>query len=105
MELNTAKERLQNFLGGRVLTFSIRPFPNGEWIAECNEIPAIATGGLGNDISNMDAMIRDAIFSAAGVDIKYSSEILKFVGYKATGHLASFFKQEEAQKEAEYVVA
>ena len=102
MNIDQAKEKLQKFLGGRILTFSIRHFPNGEWIAECNEIPAIMTGSLTDDITEQDAMIRDAILTAAGIDSQYSNSILKFVGYQSTG-LMSFFR--EGALRAEYVVA
>ena len=85
MSLIKAKKQLGSFLGDKVLTFSIKKYPNGEWVAECNEIPAIMTGGMGDDIAAMDAMIRDAILTAAGIDTQYASEVLKFVGYDPTG--------------------
>lgn len=81
MKTEQAKEQLKKFLGGRTLTFSIRWYDNNEWIAECNEIPAIMTGGMGNDIALMDKMIREAIMTAVGIDVAYADEILKFVGY------------------------
>ena len=104
MEIKAAKKRLAAFLGGRTLTFSIKTFENGEWVAECNEIPAIITGGMGDDISNRDVLIRDAILTAAGVDIELAGDVLKFVGYKPAGALASFFKNSE-KAAAEYVVS
>ena len=58
MELKDAKTRLQAFLGGRELTFAIKRYPDSEWVAECNEIPAIMTGGEEVDITNIDTMIR-----------------------------------------------
>lgn len=81
MNLEQAKKSLEAFLGDKVLTFSIRKYPDGEWIAQCNEIPAIMTGGMGDDISKMDMMMRDAIVTAAGIDSEYAGEVLKFVGY------------------------
>ena len=103
MELETAKKRLQSFLGDRELTFSIRTYPDGEWVAECNEIPAIMTGGKEDDITSMDAMIRDAILTAAGVDAEFAGEILKFVGYRQPNRLIKLSKTERT--EADYVIA
>jgi predicted RNase H-like HicB family nuclease len=80
MNLIQAKERLAQFLGETVLTFSIKKYEDGEWVAECNEIPAIMTGGMGDDITQMDDMIRDAILTAAGIDPEYRDQVLKFVG-------------------------
>ncbi|PIQ91569.1 MAG: hypothetical protein COV70_03015 [Parcubacteria group bacterium CG11_big_fil_rev_8_21_14_0_20_39_22] len=81
--LKKAKEGLKKFLGDKVLTFSIKRFPDGEWVAECNELPAIITGGCEGDITNMDEMIREAVLTAAGIDNRFSKEILKFVGYSS----------------------
>lgn len=103
MESNQAKARLATFLGGRELTFSIKKYPDGEWVAECNEIPAIMTGGKEDDITNMDALIRDAILTAAGVDTKFANEVLKFVGYRQPSGLTSFFRTEKT--EADYVLS
>ncbi|MFA6340769.1 MAG: hypothetical protein WCX27_00810 [Candidatus Paceibacterota bacterium] len=79
MNLENTKEQLRSFLGGKILTFSITKYSNGEWIASCNEIPAIMTGGLNNDIAYMDRMIREAILTAAGIDLEYSETVLKFI--------------------------
>ncbi len=103
MELNNAKQQLAAFLGGRELTFSIKKYPDGEWVAECNEIPAIMTGGKEDDITNMDSMIRDAILTAAGVNTEFANEILKFVGYRQTNRLANLFRTERT--EADYVLS
>src|ERR1019366_6646485 len=103
MELKDAKTRLHGFLGDRELTFSIRKYPDGEWVAECNEIPAIMTGGKADDITNVDTMIRDAILTAAGVDPKYANKILKFVGYRQANRIANLFRTERT--EAEYVLS
>lgn len=104
MELNQAKDRLATFLGGKELTFSIRKYPDGEWVAECNEIPAIMTGGKEGDITNMDTMIRDAILTAAGIDTKFANEILKFVGYRQSSSFADFFREEKTEA-ADYVLS
>ena len=103
MKPNEAKTRLATFLGGRELTFSIKKYPDGEWVAECNEIPAIMTGGKEDDITNMDTLIRDAILTAAGIDTKFANDILKFVGYRQPGSFASFFRSEKT--EADYVLS
>jgi hypothetical protein len=103
MELDEMKTRLQAFLQGRELTFSIRRYPDGEWVAECNEIPAIMTGGKEDDITDMDVMIRDAILTAADVDPLLASGLLKFVGYRQANRSANLFRTERT--EAEYVLA
>lgn len=81
MEKAAAKKRLQQFIGNTVLTFSIRTLDSGEWIAECNEIPGLATGGAWSDISNMDEMIRDAILTAARVDVAHD-DLLRFANFE-----------------------
>lgn len=77
-----AKVQLGKFLKGKVLTFSMTHYLSGEWVAQCNEIPGIITGGM--DLNIMDAMIRDAILTAANVDVKYSNTLLKNIGYAAS---------------------
>jgi hypothetical protein len=103
MELKEAKTKLQAFLGGRELTFAIKRYPDGEWVAKCNEIPAIMTGGKEDDITNMDAMIRDAILTAAGIDPDHANVILKFVGYRPANRVDNLFRTERT--EAEYVLS
>jgi len=108
MNLEQAKARLAQFLGGRELTFCIKTYPDGEWVAECNELPAIMTGGMADDITNMDTMIRDAIVTAAGVDSQYASQILKFTGYRnpKQNSVSNFFSPQKAERaEADYVIA
>jgi hypothetical protein len=106
MNIEQAKTGLKSFLNGKELTFSIKRFENSEWIAECNEIPAIATGGMGDDISNLDLMIREAILTAAGIDTEYANDILKFKGYRPKTAAFSFFKLNNIIKnEAEYVLS
>lgn len=82
MNEKQAKAQLEKFLNGRILTFSMKNYPSGEWIAQCNEIDGIITGGM--DLSLMDSLIRDAILTAAGIDVKYSNDILRNVGYASS---------------------
>lgn len=103
MDILESRKRLQSFLGGRVLTFAVREESSGEWVAECNEIAGIMTCGMGPDISDRDALIRDAILTAAGVDTRYADQLLQFVGYKPVNMLRQFFT--ETGQRAEYVVA
>ena len=109
MNLEQAKANLVAFLGNRELTFSIKHFPDGEWIAECIEIPAIMTGGKEDDITNVDSMIRDAILTAAGIDQEFSNQILKFKGYRELkpNPIANLFSSQETgeKAEADYVLA
>lgn len=102
MNMEQAKIQLSAFLNGRELTFTVSNFDSGEWIAECNEIPGIITGGMGNDITTMDSLIRDAILVAAGLDSESSSNLLKFVGYKERQGLFGFFC---SGSRAEYVLS
>ncbi len=107
MNKEQAKSLLEKFLGGRELTFSIKQYDNREWVATCNEIPAIMTGGLGYNITDIDTMIRDAILTAAGIDTIYANDILKFTGYKnAKNSIASFLNLDNLVKnEAEYAIS
>ena len=91
MKIKQAKEQLKKFLGGKVLTFSVRRYEDNEWVAECNEIPAIMTGGMGDDIAFMDKVIREAILTAAGIDVAYAEEILRFVGYNPVAKSMKLF--------------
>ena len=81
MEYKKAKARLEKFLDGKILTFTIAHHPNNEWVAECNEIPGIIT--CGKDLRSMDVLLRDAILTAANVDVKYADTLLRNVGYSA----------------------
>ncbi|HEV3244931.1 MAG TPA: hypothetical protein VG102_01070 [Candidatus Paceibacterota bacterium] len=96
MNEEQAKQRLREFLQNRELTFSIRTYDStGEWIAECNEIPGIITGGIG-DYTERDQLMRDAIITAASVkgDFGY---LLEFKGYKVpTGFFGFTSKPETA---------
>ncbi|KKU50169.1 MAG: hypothetical protein UY47_C0007G0024 [Parcubacteria group bacterium GW2011_GWB1_49_7] len=109
MNIQQAKANLEKFLGDRMLTFSIMKYQNGEWVAECNELPAIMTGGMGDDVAEMDRMIRDAILTAAGIDPKYSQQVLRFVDLKSPfrwgTNLFSHSSMRTAEREAEYVIA
>ncbi|OGG44426.1 hypothetical protein A2841_00435 [Candidatus Kaiserbacteria bacterium RIFCSPHIGHO2_01_FULL_48_10] len=99
MELEEAKKQLRKFFGGKVLTFSIKEFNSSEWVAECNEIPAIITGGTGNNITERDALIRDAIVVAAGIGSGFQN-LLVFEGYKVPNGIFPF----NALTKAEYAL-
>jgi len=113
MSIEQAKKKLAEFLGDRVLTFSIKRYESGEWVAECNEIPGIMTGGMGDDIAAMDRMMKDAILTAAGVDTEYVNDVLKFVGYnpstEATWNLFKpkviFTSEHKAEYELSYLIS
>ena len=49
------------------------------------------TGGMGDDIAFMDKMIREAILTAAGIDVAYAEEILRFVGYNPVAKSMKLF--------------
>jgi hypothetical protein len=100
MNEEQAKEQLRTFLGGRVLTFSVREYDNGEWVAECNEISGIITGGVG-DYTERDQLMRDAIVTAAGVDSKFA-HLLQYRGMVPKWPVQRFFSDVTAR--AKYVV-
>jgi len=104
-----AREQLDRFLGGKVLTFSFEHYPSGEWVATCNEIPSIVTGGMGDDITSIDQMLREAIVCAAGVPAEHT-DALRFVSYAQ--ERGSFFdramrrtRENVRSEEAQYVLA
>ena len=103
MNLEKAREILGNFLKRQHISFIITRYSSGEWIAECNEIPAVMTGGMSDDITKIDAMIREAILTAANIDAQYSIDLLKFVGIESRGFLGNLFNLNTG-KTAEYVL-
>jgi hypothetical protein len=109
MTKDEALTQLGRFLGDNTLTFSFERFDNGEWIATCNEIPAIQTGGMGDDITKTDSMLREAILVAAGIDPKYKNDILQFVGIQQSriSPVPAFLggSPRLTTKSAEYVLA
>lgn len=100
-----AKLKLTKFLKNRELTFLIKTYSNDEWVAECNEIPAIITCGIGNDITKRDSMIRDAILTAAGVNVDYANSILKFIGYKVKTHIFGKMFSDTNNTKASYALS
>jgi hypothetical protein len=68
MNITAAKEQLVRFLQGRTLTFSFEELGEGEWIAQCNEIPGIVSSGTNTTRAKTEELLRDAILSAAGLD-------------------------------------
>jgi predicted RNase H-like HicB family nuclease len=103
MNLEKAREILGNFLKRQRISFIITKYPSGEWVAECNEIPAVMTGGMSDDITKIDAMIREAVLTAANIDAQYSNDLLKFVGIESQGFLGSLFNL-NTDKKADYVL-
>jgi hypothetical protein len=78
MDITYARSALDRFMGGHEqLTFSLEHQDGGEWIARCNEIPGIMTAGDATDTAEIQATIRDAILTAAGIDGKFADEILR----------------------------
>lgn len=80
MTKEQAKEQLKNFYGGLpLLTFSIKEYPNNEWVAQCNEIDSIITGGTGGDMLTIETLMQDAILTAAGIPRELVDGLLKRV--------------------------
>lgn len=66
-ELAEMKKEISKLPNG--IQFTISHSPNGEWIAESVNIPGILTGGDAKD--DIDAMVKDAIFTYYGVPPQY----------------------------------
>lgn len=82
MTKEQAKQKIAHFMGNnKVLTFSIKYFPGPEhkWIAQCNEIDGIITGGSGFDLEKMENLMEDAILTAAGIPLEVAEGLLKRV--------------------------
>lgn len=94
-----AREQLNSFYNGETLTFSFENFPSGEWIATCNEIPAIVTGGMNDDITSKDSMIREAIVTAAGIPAEHG-DVLRFMGYGGVREVAQSFMDRVRSKQS-----
>ena len=78
MTKNQAEKRIKQFVSGHdKLTFDIKEYDNQEWVAECNEIPAIATCGQGYDIDYIFDLLEDAILTAAGIPAEHCDGLLK----------------------------
>lgn len=78
MNIDQAKACLARFMGDQQhLTFSVENFEDGEWIARCNEISAIVTGGGVCSTDEMKEQIKDAILTAAGIDGVHSADLLR----------------------------
>ncbi|MEY2640985.1 MAG: hypothetical protein RL150_378 [Candidatus Parcubacteria bacterium] len=76
MNEQDVRAALKAFLGDKILTFTVEDHPNGEWSAICNEIPAIITGGDAQDRNEKEALMRDAIFTAAGIPKAFCNDAL-----------------------------
>lgn len=74
---NTRNEQLISFFDGRELTFYIeRSGVDGqEWIARCQQVPALMTGGVVYNEAEVQNQIKDVIMTAAGVEGDYESII------------------------------
>ena len=78
------KEEAQNqlaefFSGCSALTFSIIECPENKWVAQCNEVDSIITGGEGYDLAEMESLMEDAILTAAGIPRDIAANNLKRV--------------------------
>jgi hypothetical protein len=83
MNLDTANQKIKRFFNGQELTFCVERFGNNneEWIARCNEVPAISTSGFGFDERVMKEQVKDAILTAAGVDGEFTDQVLKELAF------------------------
>lgn len=79
MTQQEAKQKLKKYMGDQVFTFTIESYPENRWVAQCNEVDGIATCGIGYDQAEMEALMQDAILSAAGIPKEFSTDIIKRV--------------------------
>lgn len=82
MTKEQAKQKMAKFMGdNKILTFSIKYFPGPEhrWIAQCNEIDGIITGGGSFELRQMEDLMEDAILTAAGIPSEVAGGLLKRV--------------------------
>ena len=95
------KSALKEFIGHSKITFNFVIHGNGEWTAQCNEIPGIITGGLmGRD--DPDILMREAICVAAGLHSDHAhciKPVFSLSDYeegleKTGGHVLSTFQRE-----------
>jgi len=77
MSKEQAKKRLEQFMGNDTLTFTVKKYPNDRWVAQCNEIDGIITGGTGYDLAIMESLLQDAILTAAGIPAEHADGMLK----------------------------
>lgn len=61
-------------LAGRAIQINVETAPNGTWFAQSTNVDGLITGG--SDQSEMDAMIRDAIFTYYGIPPQHALDSL-----------------------------
>lgn len=71
MNKKDAQEKLAKFLGSRILTFEVTNHDKGEWMAQCNEVYGLITAGKNSTREEMEDLIQDAIFTAAGIPAEF----------------------------------
>ncbi len=59
------------------LTFRIKTYKDGEWVAQCKEIKGILTGGKNSTKEEIAALIYDATVCALGYGVKIIYPSLK----------------------------
>lgn len=85
MTLEQANEQIVRFFNGESLTFCLERFGDNyeEWVARCDQVPAINTSGYGFDEREIRDQVRDAIITAAGVEGEFAQDILKEFSLKS----------------------
>lgn len=89
MNAKDPNDQIVRFFNGRELTFCVERFGDNfeEWVARCNEIPAINTSGFGFDEREIRDQVKDAILTAAGVDGDNADRVLR--EFSLTGTLTA----------------
>ena len=81
MTKEQAITQLRDFLNGvQMLTFTITEYPGEKWVAQCNQVESVLTGGVGYDTEIMSEILKDAVLTAAGIPAEHAN-LLKQVWY------------------------
>jgi len=67
-----------------MLTFTVRYFSDDDWIADCEEIPGILTGGTGCTQDEIEECLLDTIYMIAEVDAVAPRNSFSFAWTKDT---------------------
>jgi len=83
MNLKQANETIVDFFDGKELTFCVERFGDNQeqWVARCDQVPGIVTGGDKYNEKVVKEQVKDAILTAAGVDGKFADKVLRELSF------------------------
>jgi len=84
MNIEQARVQIVRFFNGEQLTFCLQRFGESheEWVAYCEQVPAITTSRFGFDERVIREQVKDAILTAAGVDGEFADTVLNEFSFK-----------------------